>query len=226
MSIYASTVSFDAQMHDDHCTRWVPLAPSQPDTGHMMISGENRWTYDKHQPCTCKAGPIAYRRSHILPSDDDERAGCFDLAEIPGFISRGDRILCDEATCDKPATDCCDQVWPWLRASVNSETVILDRAQVLRAYHYLGDWLMRSPDCRFRYAVRDRVIAKICDHQHVGTITDRELSIKDGGPVYCVHFDQPLPATPTGPLPYRMCREDELTPEPDPTAIEEPDSAP
>ncbi len=93
--------------------------------------------------------PIRYQGSHVLPSDDDERAGCLDLAEIPGFISRGDRHLCGpDDECPKPADVCCDRSWPYLRVGLSdgegSAVVVLDRGQVGALHAYLGRWLTRA----------------------------------------------------------------------------------
>ena len=81
--------------------------------------------------------PIIYQASHIMPSDDDPRGGSVDVAGIGGFITRDGRALCD---------DYGRLVWPWLRLSVNDETVILDRAQVAGMHEKLGEWLDRCPE--------------------------------------------------------------------------------
>jgi WhiB family redox-sensing transcriptional regulator len=88
--------------------------------------------------------PITYRGSHILPSDQDLRAGRLDLAHIPGFIDRTDRpALHDGEEGDFPAH-------PWLRMRLESTDsddpteerryadVLLDREQVAALHAYLG----------------------------------------------------------------------------------------
>ncbi len=89
--------------------------------------------------------PIVYQGSHVLPSDDDARDGSLLLCQIPGFISRTDRVLCgDDEQCGKPDSVCCDRVWPYLRLSLHAEgdaTVVLDHAQVQQIHAYLGRWL-------------------------------------------------------------------------------------
>jgi hypothetical protein len=78
--------------------------------------------------------PIAYHGSHLFPSPL-LRDGSVDLALIPGFISPDRPDYEDE---DDPPPH------PFVRLSVNQETVVLDRSQVLKAYHALGDWLVRT----------------------------------------------------------------------------------
>jgi hypothetical protein len=84
--------------------------------------------------------PIRYQRSHILPSLDDDRAGHFDLALIPGFITRDGRD-------DGPEDD--DQCWPYLRLSAgqiddeDGVTVVLDACQVAYLRDQLEMWLSR-----------------------------------------------------------------------------------
>jgi hypothetical protein len=124
MSIYATTVMIDDDEHDPGCAQLVAV----PGTAAML-------TLDPAQPCTCAAGPIAYQGSHILPADTDPRAGTFDLGAIPGFITGLDRpALHDGDGEDWP-------YHPWLRVSVNAETVVLDRRQVERVREELDRWL-------------------------------------------------------------------------------------
>lgn len=137
MSIYATTVGFNADDHGPDCARWVECPPGC-NQGHNAlfvhaVGGHAR--YDDTQDCSCGCGPIAYRASHILPSDTDPRGGCFSLAEIPGHITRDGRQERDE-----------DSPWPWLRASLNAGDVVLDRAQVVEVHAYLGDWLKRTEE--------------------------------------------------------------------------------
>jgi hypothetical protein len=154
MSIYATAVDFDADDHDD-CARWVPIATGDESRyGRVSVGDSGRFGYDPDRPCTCNTGPVEYKASHILPSDDDPRAGSFSLCEIPGFISHDDRVLCGpDDLCQELL--CCRRVWPWLRLWVTDDAppgtrdgavVLLDRDQALRVYYYLGAWLMRSGD--------------------------------------------------------------------------------
>lgn len=139
MSIYGSTVMFADDEHADHCGKWVHVGYKQP-SGLYAI--HNDGTYSElrdDRACTCKAGPIAYQGSHILPSDDDPRAGDFDLAEIPGFITRDGRDDRDE-----------DSPWPWLRVGADDGkrgdggvVLLLDVHQVREVWEYLGSWLER-----------------------------------------------------------------------------------
>jgi hypothetical protein len=84
--------------------------------------------------------PIRYQRSHILPSLDDDRAGHFDLALIPGFITRDGRD-------DGPEDN--DQCWPYLRVSLSEVddtadvTAVLDVDQVAYLRDQLDVWLNR-----------------------------------------------------------------------------------
>lgn len=77
--------------------------------------------------------PIGYYGSHLFPTD--VRAGSVDLALIPGFISPDRPDYEDE---DDPPPH------PFVRLSVNAETVVLDHEHVLEVYHALGEWLIRS----------------------------------------------------------------------------------
>lgn len=77
--------------------------------------------------------PIAYAGSHVLPTDDDERGGALDLAAIPGHVQlRGRPALSDGE--DWP-------YHPWLRVSVNEQTVVLDRDQAVALAAELHRWL-------------------------------------------------------------------------------------
>lgn len=76
--------------------------------------------------------PIGYHGSHLFPSPL-LRDGSVDLALIPGFINPDGPDHEDE---DERAPH------PLLRLSVNAETVVLDRTQVLEVYEALGFWLV------------------------------------------------------------------------------------
>lgn len=84
--------------------------------------------------------PLLYRRSHVLPSLDDPRGGVFDLAYIPGFITRGGRD-------DGPKDD--EDVWPFLRVSLRGaadepDTIVLDVNQVRELRDELNGWLRKA----------------------------------------------------------------------------------
>lgn len=157
MSIFATALSLDAAGHNERCTRWALLAGDDPDPGRMLLCDDKRYRYDDARPCTCSAGPLRYDASHLLPEPDGQRAGFVSLCEIPGFISRPGRELCgDDDECPKPATQCCDRVWPYLRLWVwdgrvresgsdfTGCPVLLDRDQVEQVHAYLGRWLERA----------------------------------------------------------------------------------
>nr|MDT0660798.1 hypothetical protein [Micromonospora sp. DSM 115978] len=122
MSIYASTVCLDGEEHDDGCPGRQPGRRTR--RGHRV-----------NPTCSCGRGtPIAYRGSHILPADDDERAGHLSLAQIPSWISRDGREIPDDG-----------RLWPWLRLTVedalNTVDVVLDARQVQHLHAELGQWL-------------------------------------------------------------------------------------
>ena len=89
---------------------------------------------DDSKPCTCRESPMEYQGSHVLPSNKNARDGTFDLGAIPSYITRNGR---DDAPDD-------GNWWPWLRVSVNNETVVLTRKQVERIRLALIDWLART----------------------------------------------------------------------------------
>lgn len=78
--------------------------------------------------------PYHYQGSHLLPHDDDERAGDIQLAEIPSHITRDERD-------DQPEDM---HPWPWLRLSVDTQDsaadVILDVAQARYLAGQLTAW--------------------------------------------------------------------------------------
>lgn len=82
--------------------------------------------------------PSMYRGSHLLPHDDDPRAGDIQLAEIPSHITRDGRD-------DQPADGA---PWPWLRLSVDSHDgtadVLLDVAQVRYLAEQMTEWADRA----------------------------------------------------------------------------------
>jgi hypothetical protein len=83
--------------------------------------------------------PYGYRKSHVLPTPHDPRAGSLDFGYIPGFIRRdGDREDLEDD----------DAVWPYLRVSLTGapeepDTIVLDVDQVTRLVEVLTDWLGR-----------------------------------------------------------------------------------
>jgi hypothetical protein len=128
MSIWATTLTIADDDHIDGCTRLV----RDPEF-------EALWHLDPDRPCTCQAGPVRYQGSHVTPSDTDERVGCFDLAEIPGYVHGAE---------DDPPR-------PWLRIALSGrprrgvrhhEEALLDRTQVARVHAELGRWLAATED--------------------------------------------------------------------------------
>ncbi len=72
-------------------------------------------------------GPIAYRKSHVIPRPDDPRKGSLDTAHIPSFLTRDGY--------DDGDTECGLAWWSYLRLSLatdvpDEDTVILDVVQV------------------------------------------------------------------------------------------------
>jgi hypothetical protein len=134
VSIYASTLILSDEEHEEDCPAARP--------GRRTRKG--KWIAPT---CLCGTGsPLVYQRSHVLPSDEDERGGSFDFAEIPGFITRENRELCGpDDECPKPESVCCDRVWPWLRVGMGDEvthlTQVWDRRQVEVVRDYLTRWL-------------------------------------------------------------------------------------
>lgn len=137
MSIYATWLEIADDNHAEDCAQWVPIA-DLGDSGIVAVYGDGRrMGLDDTKPCTCRCGPILYRGSHVLPSDDDPRHGSVYVCAIPGFIEREGRPAVDGET------EAEDRVHPWLRLSVGAETAVLDRALVVRMHETLGGWLMR-----------------------------------------------------------------------------------
>lgn len=149
MSIYASAWGTDAEDHADDCGRWVPVERGhEPEHVSLAYWADGTVSYaDDSRPCTCQAGPIVYRASHILPSDTDERHGSVDFAEIPGWINGRGRPPVDP-------DETWDRIWPWLRLWVDTggdgAVVLLDRRQVEQMHIYLGQWLDRAVDASGR----------------------------------------------------------------------------
>ncbi len=139
MSIYGTTWDISADDHADDCMRWVECACTDA-LAHSRgrIGTDRHWTYVGALHCACLCGPIVYRGSHVLPSDDDARGGSLGCAEIAGCITRDGRD-------DGPEDE--DQPWPFLRVTMRAEDaadcqdVVLDRRLVLSLRDYLSDWL-------------------------------------------------------------------------------------
>ncbi|MEU3203544.1 hypothetical protein ABZ702_06605 [Streptomyces cyaneofuscatus] len=85
---------------------------------------------DTDTPC---GPPWAYQGSHILPAEDDPRAGEIGLALIPGHITRDGRDgQPDDAT-----------PWPWLRIHITTTgdpAVVINPAQARYLAAQLIDW--------------------------------------------------------------------------------------
>lgn len=141
MSIYSTTWRTDSTEHDEDCDVWVPVADGE----EWDMAGDGRyWRRDLSRPCSCHCGPIVYQGSHVLPFDDDERAGSVDVAFIPGFIGRTDRPALHGDEDDGP-------VWPWLRLSANDDkegsvAVLLDRKQVMELRDTLNQFAEYMPE--------------------------------------------------------------------------------
>ena len=125
MSHYATTVSLDGEEHDDGCPGGNP--------GRRTRGGRQ-----VNPTCRCGYGaPIAYRGSHVLPADDDDRVGYLSLSHIPSWVRDGGRVIPDDG-----------RVWPWMRLTVaddldEGKSVVLDVRQVERIHAAMGEWMAR-----------------------------------------------------------------------------------
>ena len=142
--------------------------------------------------------PIRYRRSHVLPSPDDDRAGALDLACIPGFVTRDGRD-------DGPEDD--DRVWPWLRLHVTEDddeegaTVVLDAHQVAQLHDELGIWLERARrgpggDRVSETSPESRCKPSDDTEGYTGVIPAGKSLSGDTGPVYGALVEPPKPYDP------------------------------
>jgi hypothetical protein len=138
MSIYGSAWSADADDHADDCAQWQQCACTDPYAHRRARIGDGQhWQRDRGRICTCHCGPIVYRGSHVLPSDDDPRGGALTFAEIAGDITALGRF--------GPQDE--DTPWPFLAGTMRAEgaedcqDVVLDRPLVLSLRDYLSDWL-------------------------------------------------------------------------------------
>lgn len=135
MSIWATIWDTDADDHHHTCDRWVECRCGDEHDHHRVMIGDNqRWYYDEDQPCTCFAGPIRYRGSHVVPSDDDPREGCVHVAEIPSHITADYRH--DGPDDGAPL--------PWLRFGCDETTKLLTRTQVGELLPVLQSWYERT----------------------------------------------------------------------------------
>lgn len=83
--------------------------------------------------------PYGYRRSHVLPTKDDERAGHLDLGSIPAFLTRDGYD--DDSDVD-------GEYWPFLRVGMRGsdaepDTIVLDAYQVDTLIAELVEWRAR-----------------------------------------------------------------------------------
>jgi hypothetical protein len=123
VSVWGTIWDADGDDHTDGCRIWVPVGEG----GRTMGRGKGR-------ACSCGQpnAPIAYRGSHILPSETDRRQGSVSLALVPGHITRDGR---DDGPDDE------NGVWPWLRLSVGQEDAVLDEQLARGMHEALGEWL-------------------------------------------------------------------------------------
>lgn len=131
MSIFASLAAPNCDHRFDDLPMCARYVESPPGSGCYEFG-------DKPCDCGLPDAPLRYQGSHILPSDDDERGGEFDLALIPGHIER---------LPDRPAlNDGYGPPWPYLRfglsdADGGDATVILRPAQARQIRDTLTAWL-------------------------------------------------------------------------------------
>lgn len=135
MSIFASTLAFDADDHRLGCAYYI-----ERESGIFELSGK---------PCDCRAQwdqPILYRGSHVYPNPDD-RGGSFDLGTIPGHIAEsGGFDERHEHGCHRPflrvgVTDPFGGRYPEAAAPPSTADVVLDERQVGELRDYLTSWL-------------------------------------------------------------------------------------
>jgi hypothetical protein len=126
VSVWGTFWVADSDDHAAECGRWKPLGKT----------GTHSWSFelDETRPCTCgqPGSPILYRGSHILPSEEDERGGSVQLAEVPGYITRDGR---DDGPEDGVTP------WPYVRLSVGQEDAVLNEALAASLRDALGGWL-------------------------------------------------------------------------------------
>jgi hypothetical protein len=122
VSIYATWLHLSDGAHEEDCAVWEETPPT---SGTFQLGEE---------PCDCgmPLAPIAYRGSHVLPSDDDPRGGSVDVAGIPDFITRDGR---DDARGEG--------LKDWLRLLIDADggAVVLTRRHVRLLRDTLTEWL-------------------------------------------------------------------------------------
>jgi hypothetical protein len=97
-------------------------------------------SFDDDSPFAGDRPPLKYQGSHVMPTEDDHRDGSVFLCAIPAFVPY------NRAGVEDYPDGVEDQVLPWLRLSVNAETVLLDASQVREVHETLGQWLERSSE--------------------------------------------------------------------------------
>lgn len=136
MSIWGTILDFSDDDHAEDCARWVACSREEADaSGLGMYGGDLAWRYDDTRPCTCAAGPLAYLRSHVVPTADGQRAGNFDLASIAAHIGP------DREYRDEDGTHL-----PYLRVGLRGspeepDVVVLDEPKVRELHRVLTWWL-------------------------------------------------------------------------------------
>jgi hypothetical protein len=116
-------------------TFWEATDDDHTDQCRIWLKRDGIWERRNRRACSCgqPTAPIRYQGSHILPSEDDERAGVVSLALVPSHITRDGR---DDGPDDAVTP------WPYVRVSVGTEDAILDEQGVAAMYRQLGEWLM------------------------------------------------------------------------------------
>jgi hypothetical protein len=144
MSIWCTILDFADDDHDvDRCDRWIPCTSEQAQAAGRAAYGTDAWwLYDDTKPCTCAAGPLAYQKSHVVPTADGPRAGVFDLASIAPHIGPDCRYSEDR---DVHGTHL-----PFLRVGLQGSeeepgVVVLDRRQVAELHRVTG-WFLEHCD--------------------------------------------------------------------------------
>lgn len=136
MSIWCTILDFSADDHAEDCARWIPCAPGDPvPSGRARYGDKGMWRYDDGVDCSCSAGPLGYRKSHVIPAPSDQRAGLFDLASIAAHIGPDHEYRDEDGTHQ-----------PYLRVGLRGsaeepDVVVLDREQVQELHQVTGWWL-------------------------------------------------------------------------------------
>lgn len=136
MSIWCTILDFSDDDHAEDCARWVACSRAEADANGLgMYGGDLAWRYDDSRPCTCAAGPLAYQKSHVVPTAADPRAGNFDLASIAAHIGPDHDYRDEDGTHQ-----------PYLRIGLRGsdaepDVVVLDEAKVRQVFNALWSWL-------------------------------------------------------------------------------------